>query len=597
MRRLAGLAICAGFAAAWLLQAAAARAADEQILSYGSEIVVQSNGDLLVRETIDYDFGSASRHGIIRGIPTRFVFDETYDRVTPLDVVSVTASGGASNEYSVEGVGSGVEEIKVGGPDSTITGAHTYVLTYRMEGALNGFSDHDELYWNVTGNAWQVPIRKVTAVVTAPSDITGVACFAGPEYSSLKCGDARHEGSVATFAQEGLQPYEGMTVVVGFEKGGVPAPHPVLAERFSLGRAFALTPVTGTISGSLLAAFVALFGVLVWRTGRDRRYAGGAVAAVYGGTRVETVPLFERDPVPVEFLPPDGIRPGQVGTLIDERANPLDVTATMVDLAVRGYLTIEEIPKEGLFGKPDWRMVRRKPDDDQLSAYERSLLDGLFERGTEVKLSELKAKFAPRMKKVQDALYADAVRRRWFAGRPDKVREKWAGIGWIVLIGSCVAVFWLAKNTHLALIGVPLVGTGLLFIFGARFMPRRTPKGTAMVRRVMGFRRFVESPTQEGMAKMAERENLFSEYLPYAIVFDLVHKWAEAFEALGKEPQTDWYVSPHPFMLAGFAHAMDGFSTVAAGTISSTPASSGSSGFGGGGFSGGGFGGGGGGSW
>ena len=98
--------------------------------------------------------------------------------------------------------------------------------------------------------------------------------------------------------------------------------------------------------------------------------------------------------------------------------------------------------------------------------------------------------------------------------------------------------------------------------------------------------------------RFSERENIFSDYLPYAIVFGLTRKWAKAFEDLGFAPDTSsWYVGPHPFTALAFADSIDGFAVTTGGTLASTPASSGSSGFGGGGFSGGGGGGGGGGSW
>lgn len=592
------LIILLGSMAALVATALPARAETEAIRSYAVAIDIQTDGRLLVQETIDYDFGSSSHHGIVRDIPTRYSYDDEFDRVTPLEVVSVTASGGASADYSLDDVGGGVREIKVGDPDASVTGQHTYVLTYRISGALNGFRDHDELYWNAIGPDWAAPIKEADVRVHAPSKITAVACYTGDERSRLSCDRAGSKRSSAIFGQGQMYPHEALTVVVAFARGAVPEPKPTLVERWSLGRAFAVTPFTVASSGGILLALSVLFGMLVWRTGRDRRYAGGAVAAAYGkpGSSDEAVPLFDRDPTPVEFLPPEGIRPGQVGTLIDETANTLDVTATIVDLAVRGYIRIEEIPKEGFFGKPDWKLTELKEPSDLL-VYERKLQNGLFKDGPEVLLSELKATFVSRLKDVQEGLYVDAVSRKWFKTRPDKVRNKWQRFGLLGLIVSGVATFWLAKSTHLALLGVPLVLGGLLFLAGSHLMPRRTAGGTAMVRRLMGFRRFIESPTQEGLAEMAERENLFSEHLPYAIVFGLTDKWARAFESLGRPAETGWYVSPYPLSLAAFSRSMEGFTTTTAGTISSVPASSGSSGFGGGGFSGGGFGGGGGGSW
>lgn len=573
----------------------------ERIHSYDVALVVRPDGILEVTETIDYDFGdyAIDRHGIYRDIPNRFTFDETQDRIMPIEVRSVEATGGASADHVVENLGDGQLRIKVGDADRTVEGRHTYTIRYEVEGALNALKDHDELYWNAIGDQWTISIGEASVTLEAP-EISEIACYAGYEGSRAPCTDAVLAGK-ARFVQDGLGPSQGLTIAAAFPKGVIDVPPPILRERWSIGRAFSFTPATGAGTASVLALFLGAFGLLVWRNGRDRRYAGGSVAASMGseGMDEETVPLLERGEMPVEFAPPDDIRPGQVGTLIDEVANPLDVSATIVDLAVRGYLTIEEIPKEGLFDKPDWRLTKAQ-DPPRLLEYERRLYDGLFadaEDGS-VLLSDLKTKFVDRLKTVQDALYRDAVRRKWFSTSPDKVRGRWTAIGWLLIVLAGGLTFVLAKWTHWGLLGIAAVVGGLVFAVGSRWMPRRTAAGTAMVRRIKGFRRFIESPTQTGIAKMSEREHLFSEYLPYAIVFGCTDKWAKAFEQLGIEPdESTWFLASRRLAYADLGNAFDSFATVATGTVAATPASSGGSGFGGGGFSGGGGGGGGGGSW
>jgi uncharacterized membrane protein len=273
------------------------------------------------------------------------------------------------------------------------------------------------------------------------------------------------------------------------------------------------------------------------------------------------------------------------------------VSATVEDLAVRGYVKIEEIEKHGLFGKPDWKLSRQKEDATELLPYERELLDGLFEDGNEVLLSALKRKFVARLAKVQTALYDDAVSRGWFTRRPDQVREHWIRIGIIAVAVAAGLVYLAARFTHLGLIVLPLGIAGIVLLFSAKRMPRRTAAGTGMVRRVFGFRTYIETAEAQEM-RFQEKENIFSKYLPYAVVFGCTEKWARAFEQLGQQPDTgSWYVGSHPFTAVAFASSIDHFSVAAVGTISSTPSGSGSSGFGGGGFSGGGGGGGGGGSW
>ena len=594
------------FAAALLAAATLALAAvpahaqsSERITGYDVLIEIGADGTLTIVETIDYDFGSSSRHGILRDIPTRLRYDDTYDRIYPLEVIEVRASQDTPAGYQVESAEGGITRIRIGDADIEITGRHSYELTYTVGAALNGFPDHDELYWNAIGNEWPAPIERATIRVRAPAAITQVACFQGYEGSTLPCDKASAKDSEARFSQSGLGSYSGVTIVVGLPKGAVPEPAPVLEERWTFGRAFEATP--GTLGATGLLAIAAIGGVaaLLWRRGRDRRFRGSQVDQVMGNPTGghQAVPLGEADATaPVEFAPPDDMRPGQMGTLIDEQANVLDVSATLVDLAVRGYLLIQEIPKEGFFGKPDWRLIRLEKPDDDLLAYERGLLTGVFREGVEVTISELKNTFAKRLEGVQESLYADAVKRGWFSDRPDKVRSRWQGRGVLALIGAGAMTFVLARWTHWGLLGIPLILGAVALLASASRMPARTAKGTAMLRRVRGFRTVIET-AETHMSRWAEKELVFTRFLPFAVVFGCTDRWAKAFAALGVQPDTSWYISPHPFVFAHFADSMDGFAVTTGGTIASTPSGSGASGFSGGGFSGGGGGGGGGGSW
>ena len=321
-----------------------------------------------------------------------------------------------------------------------MSGRQQYVITYTVDGALNAFEDHDELYWNAVGAGWGVPIDRVGVVVRTPADITQQACFAGPVGSSLPCEalglGVGPDGDVMTAGQpSGLQPYDAMTVVVGLPKGAVSATGPHLEERWSLSKAMTPTPVTGTLAGLILIPGLAGVVWLATNRGRDRRFAGQTPGLTpTSGAVEEPVPLTGAGPVAVQFQPPEGLRPGQLGTLIDEQANVLDVTATIVDLAVRGHLRIVELEREHWFSSRDWRLERLPGGTGDLLAYEKLLYDGLFETGEQVLLSSLKKTFAARMGKVQTALYEDVTRAGWFRGRPDKVRGVWqvAGIGLII---------------------------------------------------------------------------------------------------------------------------------------------------------------------
>lgn len=574
----------------------------EQIGGYDVDITIATNGDLSIVETISYDFGSQERHGIDRIIPVVSRYDKHNDRIYPLDVESVTASSATPSQYEVSDYSETEKRIRIGDPDTTITGTHTYVITYFVRGALNAFGDHDELFWNAIGDEWSSPISNINVRVHSPGDITQVACYAGPSGSRLGCGSAGATGKEASFAHPGLNPFEATTIVVAMNKGVIsPEPAPILRKHWTFDQAFAVTPATVGISSALMLGLLIFVGWLGYTRGRDRRAIGSHVDAAFatGNEDHERVPFMAHTETPVEFEPPDGIRPGQIGVLIDERAHPLDATATIVDLAVRGYLCIEETQERGWFKKGDWKLTKLKEPDDLLE-YERILLNGLFESGDEVQLSELRTRFAARLAKVASAMHKDVVAKGWFTEDPDKTRRRWNAIGWLVVLAGIGATVLAAIFTGLGLIPIPIIFAGFVLTKVAKRMPHRTAKGTAVLGRVLGFKRLIESPTEVGHAKFNEQNNLFSAYLPFAIVFGCTEKWAEAFEGLDVElsETTTWYRSSDPFSPIAFSNSIGYFSTMSTGTFAAAaPSSSGGSGFSGGGSSGGGGGGGGGGSW
>lgn len=593
----------------------------ERIRDLHAEVDLHNDGSVTITETIEYDFGSSVRHGIYRIIPVRFPLNETevqrldptadtsvgWERVTPVSQVSVSSPEsdtptGVETETKASNF-----VIRIGDPDRTISGVHTYVVKYRLAGVANAFADTDELYLNVTGNGWEIPMDSVSATLTAPGKINAVRCLQGPYRGTDPCGQATVSGEdQAKFSATGLAAGEGVTIVARLPKNVIDEPKAILDQVWSPAHAFSITPETVIGSGGIFAAMMAGVGLLGFRVGRDRRFVGSATDQAFGNQtgEEERVPLFDKDPVQVEFSPPEGLPPGLVGTLFDEVAHPLDVTATIVDLAVRGYLRIEEIPGEGHFDSTDYRMVKLRPTDG-LSGYEILLMDHLFASGESVLLSSLKTKFRSQLHEVQDGLYREMLRRGWYRRSPDRQRLRWSGIGVMVVLAGVALTVLLAMFTRWGWVGIAVVLGGIVLALGAQKMPARTASGTAIYRRTLGFREMFLAGEGERQA-WAEEQNLFSRYLPYAIVFGLADKWANTFEKLAVEgvvPQDSigWWYSPRPFDWYIFSRSMDQFSTAAAGQLSAAappaPSAGGSSGFGGGGFSGGGFGGGGGGSW
>jgi uncharacterized membrane protein YgcG len=614
-RRLAARALLA--VVVLLLAFAAPAAADEGwvIDRFASDIEVQRDGSLLVTEAIDVDFQQlGDRHGIFREIPFRYAWDQDPKmiRVYRIDVRSVRDASGKGLKYETSEEGANVR-IRIGDADRTVSGKQSYRITYTVFGALNAFDDHDELYWNVNGGDWAVPMRAVTATVhTAFDAFTSVACSEGPLGSQKACQSSFSPQRASFSATIALPVGEQLTIVTALRKGAVAVPPPILQRRErGIDEYFELTP--WTVGGALVAMIggLGLVGWRWWTAGRDVR---------------------EHETIVPEYEPPEKMRPAQAGLLIDEQADTKDVTATIVDLAVRGYLTITELPVEGLFGKKDWTLTRvtAKEDPGALQPYERTIFEGLFGEGpvsateervvalvqrltsradatqtapeTEptdvVKLSALKQHFYTTLAKAQRELYADSVARRWFAADPQRVRQIYAALGIGAVVVAGFLVFWLGSSLGAGLVGLGAVVPALALMSVAPRMPRKTPEGSELHRRTLGFRHYMEIAETERQ-RFAERENIFSEYLPYAIVFGCVEKWARAFSDIDAARATSsWYTgsSLGAFSANDLSNKLSSFSNQVSSTIASTPGGSGKSGFSGGG-SGGGGGGGGGGSW
>ena len=579
--RAARLAAVVALVACQLLWSSSARAADGgwTILAFDADIEIQADGRLHVVETLDVDFGLLERHGIFRDIPVRYAWpaERRKERVYDLRVASVTDARGKAWKYETQSNGANIE-IKIGDADRTVTGRQTYRIDYTVRGALNSFSDHDELYWNVTGADWPSPIVRSSATVRAPAVFTQTTCFVGAAGSTARCAIERLAQGTRFTTGRPLIPGEQLTVVTALRKGVVPEPAPILEDRpREFEEFFDLTPLW-----LALAAFVAVGGLVLvfWRwysVGRDER---------------------DRETIVPEFEPPDRLRPAQIGLLIDERADTLDVTATIVDLAVRGHHTIAEIPKEGLLGSRDW-LLTRTDAPGSLLPYERTIFDGLFSTGAQVRLSALRRHFYVTLAKAQRELYADSVARGWFAVDPSRVRTIYAaaGVGLVLLAGALtMGLGYLAGG---GIVGLAGVVPAIAVIAISPRMPRKTRDGAELARRALGFQRYMEV-AETDRQRFAEREQIFAEYLPYAIVFRCVDRWAKAFEGIDLKAATSgWYAgtSLNAFSAMNMSRDLSAFSHEIGTAIASTPGGSGSSGFGGGGGAGGGGGGGGGGSW
>ena len=559
---------------------APARGEDFSIRSFRAEIAVRTDSSLLVTETIEAVF-DRPRHGLYRDIPFRYTDELGKTSVTPLRVVSVTDASGNAWTYKVERRG-GFLRIRIGDPDKFVDARQDYVITYTVGNAILFFPDHDELYWNVTGNDWPAGIGSASATVTVAGAARPLAvrtrCFTGTRGSSEKACRVSHLQAGAVFRSEReFQAGEGLTIVLGWEKGVVrPAP----AWKRIL---FALNP---SENWALLAPVLSLgFMLGLWyRKGKDPDPG---------------------DPLVVAYAPPEEndrpLLPAEVGALLDERLDPRDITASVVHLAVKRYLTIEERKSSGLlFDKTDYLLRKEREPGAELSPFERMLMNGLFRKNdAEVRVSELKLEFYKNLEELKKAAFEGLERMRYFAANPLGVKSAYVRAGGILIIGGGL-LGWLGEKLsgevsprtvlYFAL-------SGFIVILFARFMPVKTLKGVKALGKIKGFEEFLLRAEKDRLERMSD-QNLFEKHLPYAIALGVSERWAAAFEGIYQESPR-WYISGDrvgTFRPSSFHRSLDSALSSMSSAMVAAPRSSGS-GFSGGGSSGGGGGGGGGGSW
>ncbi|WP_433222390.1 DUF2207 domain-containing protein [Microtetraspora malaysiensis] len=439
------------------------------------------------------------------------------------------------------------------GTTMTISGSGT--VEYDVRGAVTPLGGGEELRWYAVAG----PAEHVTVTMSGPGRAENISCFAGEPASAIGCTSAsiNETGATSMFEQQGLRDGEMLTIVVGYPKGATGAA-PILERRFELANAFTLNMVTGGALALLLLVLCGGVGLLYWTRGRDARVVGARSGTVAGHQNGQ-------------FAPPNDVRPGQIGTLIDEQADVIDVTATLVDLAVRGYLRIDEQPRQA-YDAPDWLLVRMPSAPvASLLPYERVLYDALFEGRDAVLLSQLRGSFTAGLSKVRDELYRDMVTQGWFARRPDSVRHHWTTIGVIAAVLGVVTTVALAWFTTYALLGLALIIAGAALAVGGHYMPAKTSKGAAVLAQTLGFREHLMTD-EIGNIPTAQRIELFSRYLPYAVVFDSVDRWARVVASIhGDGRPADnlyWYQGPAEWDLSKFADSMRTFTMTTSGAIS-----------------------------
>ncbi|MEO6088202.1 MAG: DUF2207 domain-containing protein, partial [Umezawaea sp.] len=535
--------------------APAASAAD-QVSSYVVDGMVNADGSLAVKATMTFD-GAAPNAIEQRLATTTRTADDFEYRYRVTDIV---ATAGATALDAKVTIGSDTTTINIatGGSSEPVT------LTYVVHGAaIATDGGTTTLRWPLL-QGLNIPVATFDATVTVPGMFTVIDCAAGAPATPGACtsySGGTSDSPNPVFHDEGRAAGDVVIATVRFPTGVV-AVNQDLRELWTLDRAFSAEPLPLGLAAGLLL----LGGLALWAA--HRRLGSDA------GVGLQPTPVAEFHPIgpgQSEFRVLDGIRPGEIGTVVDERVDPIDVTATLLDLSVRGHLRITELAPGAAHAATDWTFSRRASDDPLLT-FERTLLDAVAPvQGEPVKVSNLAGSVGTVIGQIQSELYDEVVARGWFARRPDSTRNQWNLIGWVGLGVAVLATVLLAAFTRFGLLGLALVALALGVLFVAQEMPARTAAGTALLGGLNALRGSLLTqpvdtlPAGQGLTQL-------SSILPYAIVVGGKDRWLQAVvsaddDAGEDSTDLDWYHGPAGWHLENLPASLGNFITTVQGTL------------------------------
>lgn len=545
----------------------------EQITNFVSDVTFNEDATIDIKEEVHYYF-PYERHGIYREIPVDYKVDGSFKRSTKFtlndlyyypendtSIVKSTYTESSSNGYRI---------LQIGDADTYVQGNYVYVIDYTLKYAVNYFDDHDELYMNITGDSWEVPISSSTVTIHLPAEATDIICYTGAYGSTeqnCSIDDTDRKNIVVSITQP-LSMYEGYTVAVALPKGSVANTENEQRLQWILSNIGILLPIP------------VLLLVIPWvkKNGKNKK-----------GTVIPN------------YHPPKDMFPILSGFLYSKRLQNKYITADIIDLAVRGYVKIKQISKK------KYELIRTEKEDTDLDSIEQDLLEGLFKGNESVQMDKISSSFYTTVNKISTNSNKELYSKELFSKDRRKMKTKLFIFGFIC-IGS---MFFL--GTFLALMAangwtIGIVASGVVLFIGAGMVDIRGSKGNDMYYELLGLRMYIDTAEEKRIEFHNDPEKylgVFEKLLPYAMIFGLEKKWAKEFEDLYTTPP-EWYAGDmntfNTYMMINSFNRMNSViqnksvQPGSAGGFRMSGGASGGSGFSGG-SSGGGFGGGGGGSW
>ena len=411
---------------------------------------------------------------------------------------------------------------------------HTIVMKYTVHGALRSYADGDELAWKALADDRPYSVADSTVSVQIPSGMKLIDFGSDPKTWKQSRGD----NSITWKAPGFLGTTSNVEIGLKYpHDASMPAPSWQAYE-------FGTKPLInlGLLVLTGLIAILGALGMFIYysRHGRD--------------PAVVVVPEYLTEP-------PSDELPGVVGTLVDEKADMQDILATLIDLARRGYIVIEQTQEShlgGLLKDTEFAFhLRTDNPGTDLRPYERSLISGIFPGNKqETTLTSLKNRFYTSIPKIKSGLYNELVKGGYFTRSPEATRNTWAGAGIALIILAGLAVYGLYQIKNGLWLFMPGIGigtTGLVMIMFASYMPAKTSKGAQDSAKWRAFRNYLKNIKK--YTDVAQAGDQFEKYIGYATAFGLNQQWTNEFVGTLTTFPT-WY---YPTYLGGPWHGGYGY--------------------------------------
>ncbi len=522
----------------------------ERVVRLSAQATVAANGSAQLSEVIDYRFAGLAKHGIYRDVPG-----------LAADAPGITAT---DNGRPVQLLVTSSElvlpsaHIRIGDPNRTISGDHTYGLSYSLPTLIDVNGDLD---WNGVGTGWGVVIDQADLEVAGPWTWTSPRCQRGASGSTTPCTVTQPRPGLLVVHVTHLDTHEGVTVQAG--RGAALATAPGLQ---------APTPVQWPAPGTppWLTALVAAVAVLVAglalravveRLGRDEVVGAGATDVAFAeassGASRRISPHELAGMASIEFAPPKELTSWQGGLLAAEQVLDAHKVAWLLEAAIAGHLSLDE--HDGTItltrlealpppppGAPPIQPVPPIPpgasSGSSASGGIESLLEVGFAGRPTITLGSYDKSFAAMWTGLGHELTT------WMAASPlweqrGRTRQRAArilgGLATVVgLVAIAAATFGVATqgNAFLPVVGLAgvVAGLGLAAVTAAFELMVRTPPGSGLWIRVESFRRFLHD-SEGPQAEEAAKRGVLRQYTAWAIALDEVHHWSKAVEAAGAD--------------------------------------------------------------